>query len=108
MLFRSLYLVEMLVFLDETGTDNRDTLRRKAYSIRGKPSKKQTLLVRSEHVSALCLMSIEGILACKTVRGSVDGERFGDFIENSLMVNIMPLQSEKYSHHGQLYNSPHK
>ena len=78
----------MLVFLDETGTDRRDTLRRKAYSIRGKPAKKQKLLVRGEHVSALCLMSVEGILACKTVRGSVDGE---DFIENSLMVNVMPF-----------------
>ena len=55
------------------------------------PARKQQLLVRGEHISAICIMSVEGILACRIVRGSVDGETFIEFIENSLMPNVMPF-----------------
>ena len=34
----SVYKAEMFIFLDETGTDRRDVLRRHAYSLRGKPA----------------------------------------------------------------------
>ena len=61
----------MLVFLDETGTDSRETFRKKGYSLRGRPAKSQKLIVRGEHISVLCLMSTEGILACKVARGGV-------------------------------------
>ena len=80
----SLYNREMLMFLDETGTDHRDTLRTKCCSLRGKPAHAQKLLVRGEHISAICLMSTEGILACRLVRGSVNGDTF-------LMPNLMPF-----------------
>ena len=87
----SLYSTEMLVFLDETGTDRRDSCRKKGYTLRGKPARAQRLLVRGEHISALCLMSIEGILACKIARGSVNGDSFLEFVENLLMPNLMPF-----------------
>ena len=74
-------------FLDETGTDRRNSLRIKGYSFRGK----QTLLLRGEHVSALCIMSVEGILSCELVQGSVNGDRFIEFVENSLLPNLMPF-----------------
>lgn len=64
----SLYSTEMLVFLDETGTDRRDSFRKKGYSLRGKPARSQKLLVRGEHISALCLMTTESILFCKCER----------------------------------------
>lgn len=35
----SLYKPDMLIFLDETGTDRRDALRKYSYSLRGKPAK---------------------------------------------------------------------
>ena len=81
----------MLIFLDETGTDRRDTFRKKGYSLRGKPAKSQRLLIRGEHVSAICLMSLEGILSCKIVRESVNSDTFLDFVENDLMPNLMPF-----------------
>lgn len=71
----SLYSRDMFIFLDETGTDRRDTFRAKGYSLRGKPAISQKLLVRGE-LSALCLLSTEGILACKVARGSVNGDTY--------------------------------
>ena len=81
----ALFNAEMLLFLDESGTDCRDSLRKKGYSLRGKPAKKQRLFCRGEHVSVLCVMSLEGILSC------YQSCKFTDFIENSVMPNIMPF-----------------
>ena len=72
----------MLIFLDESGCDYRDSIRRKGYSLMGKPARKQKLLARGEHVSVLCTMSLEGLLSCNLVRGGVDGNKFIDFLEN--------------------------
>ena len=66
----SLYQRETLLFIDETGTDNRDTIRKYRYSLRGKPLKAQKLLVRGEHLSCMVAMSIEGI-----VRGTKSCQR---------------------------------
>ena len=57
------------MFLDETGTDRRDTLKRKGYSLRGQQPRNQQLLVRGEHVSVITFLSIGGIIGCQIVRG---------------------------------------
>ena len=44
----SVYDVEMLVFVDETGSDRRNMIRKCGYSLRGKPLKNHSLLVRGE------------------------------------------------------------
>lgn len=44
----SVYTTDMLVFIDETGTDRRNTVRNYGYSLRGKPLKNPTLFVRGE------------------------------------------------------------
>ncbi len=51
----SLYKPEMFIFLDETGTDQRDTVRRFGYSIRGVPMQKESLFGRRERVSDFTL-----------------------------------------------------
>lgn len=103
----SFYREEMLIFLDETETDCQDTFRKKGYSLRGKPTRSQKLLVRGDHVSVICLISIEGILCCRIVRGSVNNDTFLDFVENILMPNFMPFDGYSPSHYGQLFCSSH-
>ena len=53
----SIYNADMFIFLDETGTDRRDAMRRYAYSFRGRPAVAQKLLVRGHHLSAIAIMS---------------------------------------------------
>ena len=81
---------ESFIFVDETGTDSRDTIRSHGYSLRGRPLKAQKLFVRGEHVSAIAAMSVEGIIGLKIVRGGVDGDAFYDFTCNSLMPYLLP------------------
>lgn len=87
----SIYNVDMFVFVDETGADRRDALRKYAYSWRGSPAKSCKLLVRVEHITALALMSCSGILDCKIVRGSVNGEVFYNFVQSNILPHLMPF-----------------
>ncbi len=86
----SVYQPEMLVFLDETGADRRNTIRKYGYSLRGRPARSHELLIRGEHVSAIALMSVQGLLDCKLVHGPVDGDAFYDFVHTHLLPLLQP------------------
>ena len=64
----------MLVFVDETGADKRNTLRKYGYSLRGKTPRSYKLLVRGEQVSAVACMSSAGLLDVKAVRETTNGD----------------------------------
>ena len=81
----------MLVFVDETGADRRNCLRRFEYSLRGKPAVSKKLLVRGQRVLAIAAMSTEGILDCYTVTGSVSGSQFSDFVQQALLPQLQPF-----------------
>ena len=81
-----MYEPEMLVFLNETGSDRRNNMRQHGYSLRVKPLVSHKLLVRGERVSAIAIMSMNGILDCKTVKHTVNGDTFYEFMQ----VNVLP------------------
>ena len=87
----TVYNRDMFVFVDETGSDRRDSLRRYGYSLRGKPARSQKLLVRGKRVSAIGALSGSGMLGCHMVEGSVNADTFEEFIEKSLLPNLCPF-----------------
>lgn len=87
----SLYTSEMMIFLDETGSDRRDSLRKYGYSVRGKPILSQKNICRGKRISAIAIMSIEGMLDCMTTTDSVDSDVFYDFVEKYLLPHLMPF-----------------
>ena len=87
----SLHSQDTLLFIDETGTNGTDTVRKFGYSLREKPVQAQKLVVRGEHVSAIAAISTKGLLALKIVRGGVDGDMFYDFITVELLPKLMPF-----------------
>ena len=61
-LLRALYRLDMsifiglsdfLVFVDETGADRRDCIRRHAYSLRGRPATARKFTFRGDRVNAI-------------------------------------------------------
>ena len=56
----SLYDRDMMIFLDETGSDRRNSIRKYGYSIRGRPLVSEKLLVRGKRISAIAFMSVNG------------------------------------------------
>jgi len=67
----SIYIPEMLIFLDETGADRRNKLRHYGYSMRGKPIMNHQLLIQGEHFSGIAFLSINGLLDVKVIRGLI-------------------------------------
>ena len=58
------YHADMFVFLDETGTDRRDAIRKYGYGWRGKPIMSNNLSMRGQHLSTMAFMSTAGTRLC--------------------------------------------
>ena len=82
---------QMFVFIDETGSDHRDCLRKFGYSLRGKPAKALKLYCQGKHVTAIAAMSIQGPLECTIVEGGVNGDVFKTFLEEKLSPVLQPF-----------------
>ena len=87
----SVYKPEILVFLNETGADQRNAKRKYVYSLRGKPARSHKRFIRGEHISAIAVMSSEGLLDCKVVEGSVNGNEFYIFVHTHLIPHLQPF-----------------
>ena len=85
----SIYQPEMLIFLDETGSDRRNSIRQYGYSLRGKPLVSHELMVRGERISSIAFMSMSGMLDCKTVKNSVNGDVFYEFMQTTVLPHLM-------------------
>ena len=92
-----MYDPSMLIWLDETGCDSRNTLRKYGYSLRGTcvPLLDSRLLVRGICYSVILIMSMEGIHDVYITEGTVDGDGFSVFVRSSLLPILMPFNNIK-------------
>ena len=67
---------EIFVWVDESGSDSKDRLRKYGYALRGERAVCRRLLVHGKRVSAIAALSTEGLVALELTSGSVDGDAF--------------------------------
>lgn len=89
----SMYDPRMLIWLDESGCDRRHSMRKYAYSIRGMPMCDHRILCRGKRYSTIPIMSIDGIHDVYITEGTVNGEKFTDFIRNYLLPILLPFNN---------------
>ena len=71
------YPVDWLVFLDETGCDNKDCIRKQGYSFVGEsPVSCSHFLSRGTRVSAISALSQDGLTCYELITGTTNGEIF--------------------------------
>ena len=89
----SVYMIseEMFVWVDESGSDSKDQLRKYGYALRGERAICRRLLVRGKRISAVAALSSEGLVALELMDGSVDGDAFFDFVRGSLIPEMNPF-----------------
>lgn len=87
----SVYDSNMIIWIDESGCDRRNSLRRFAYTLRGIPPVAHTLLARGTRYSAIAAVSVKGVQDVVLVEGSVNGEIFTDFVKYSLVPILHPF-----------------
>ena len=107
----SVYDPAMIIWVDESGCDRRNSARKYGYSLRGLPVCDHRLLCRGKRYSAIPLVSVEGILDVYLAEGSsVDGEKFERFVKESLLpVQFNAFQWNQpalHSGNGQCLNPP--
>jgi transposase len=85
----SLFSRDQLVWVDETGSDAKDSVRKFGYAIRGCTPVTHRLLVRGRRVNAIAALTSNGIVAVDTVTGSVSGHTFFDFLRGTLIPQLM-------------------
>ena len=66
------------IWLDESGCDRRNTVRKYGYSLRGMPMSDHRILVRGKRYSVIPIISLEGIHDVYITEGTVNGEKFAN------------------------------
>ena len=82
----STYESHVLIFVDETGSDCQNNMKRYGYGLREKPPCSCELLVRGERISVISAMKI--------IRGAVNGDEFLEFIERELLPTLLPFDGK--------------
>lgn len=87
----SMYDPKMLIWLDESGCDRRNYLRKYGYSVRGKPVTDLRLLVRGVRYSAIPIVSLDGIHDVYITEDTMNGQRFVDFVQQCVLPLTQPF-----------------
>ena len=75
----------MIVWLDETGSDRRNECRKRRYHLRGMTPTDFKFTVRGKHLLSIGIMSARGVEEVDTYEGNINGDKFCDFIERCLV-----------------------
>lgn len=89
------YPGDFLVWLDETGSDKRDHIRKFGYQIRSLPPICHRFLARGTRVSAISAICSEGLLAHDILSGTTNGEKFCDFLRGCLIPCMQPFPAPR-------------
>ena len=73
------YPRRFFVWVDETGSDRRDQMRKFGYALRGEPPVYHRFLLRGTRISAITAMCTEGVVDYSLTDGTVNAENFFDF-----------------------------
>ena len=93
----SMFDPAMFVWIDETGCDRRNSMRKYGYSIRGLPPREYRVLIRGVRYSGIAVMSQEGVRDVQFVEGTVNGEIFEDFVTRTLLPILNPFDGSNAS-----------
>ena len=86
----STYVPGTLIWIDESGHDKRKSMRKYGYSMRGVRPIERKLFVRGVRYSAIPIMKIDGLQDVFLAKGTINGERFGHFVEDYLLPLLLP------------------
>ncbi len=89
-----MYDTSQFVWIDETGCNNKDHIRKFGYALKGECLVCHRILHRGQRVSAIAAMDCSGILAVDLKKGSVGGDEFYDFVRGSLITEMVPFDGQ--------------
>ena len=82
-----------LIWIDETGSDQRNEIRKYGYSLKGKPARACRSCVSGKCYSAIPVMTTSGIEDVYITTGGVNGDSFKHFICKCMLPILLLLDS---------------
>lgn len=82
------YPREFLVWCDETGSDQRDQIRKFGYSLRGLTPVYHRYLLRGTRISSVAAMTSSGVLTYEFHTDTMNGDKFFDFVRGKLIPSM--------------------
>ena len=87
----SMFDPEMIIWVDETGSARRNSVRSYGYSLKGMRAVSHELRVSGQRINAIGAMSTEGMEDVYIVEGNVTGDVFVKFVRNCLLPILEPF-----------------
>ena len=87
----SIFDPQMLVWVDETGSARRNSVRTYGYSLKGMRAVSHQLRVGGKRINAIGVMSMQGMEDVYIVEGIVNGDVFERFVTRSLIPILKPF-----------------
>ena len=87
----SLFDPQMLVWVDETGSKSRNSVRTHGYSLKGMRAVSHQLRVGGKRINAIGVMSMQGMEDAYIVEENVNGDVFERFVRTSLLPILKPF-----------------
>ena len=85
------YSPDMFVFLDESGFDRRNVIRRYGYAVLGKRPIDQTFFARGKRINVISAISSNGVLDACLYEKNVNGPCFLDFLRKYILPQLLPF-----------------
>ena len=81
----------LLVWVDETGSNRRNSVQTHGYSLKGMRAVSHQLLVGGKQINAIGVMSMQGMGDAYIVKKNVNGDVFERFVRTSLLPVLKPF-----------------
>ena len=80
-----MYKRDQFVWIDETGSDNRNFMRKYGYALCGQTPTSSRFLIRGDRISAVAAISCDCLTAVEFKTGTTNADFFYDFVRGSLI-----------------------
>ena len=81
----------MIVWVNETGSDRREGIRRYGYSLRGMTPIGFKVGIRGKRLSVIAAMSARGVEDIDIIEGTTNGDAFSAFLEHNILPIMQPF-----------------
>ena len=93
----SVFEPEMIVWVDEMGSDWRNEVRSYGYSLRGMRAVSHVLRVGGKRLNAIAAMSLQGVEDIYVAEGTFNGDVFEDFTRTTLLPLLQPFNGTNHN-----------
>ena len=84
----------MFIWIDETGSDRRHEIRKFGYALKGTPARTYQLRIGGKRLSAIPVMTTNGIEDVYVTTGSVNGDVFQHFLCKCVSAKLLPFNGQ--------------